>query len=80
MGSEHKSCEECLRELGMFILEKKRLRGDFISVYSSLTGWCSQGCTRLFSQGTVTGHKDTVLKLDKGRFRLDIRKYSSQKE
>ena len=40
---EHRPCEDCLRQLGMFILEKSRLRVVFITVYNSLTGGKSQG-------------------------------------
>ena len=59
-GLGHKSCEKGLRELGMFILEKRKLRENVTTFYNSLTGWCSQVGVGLFSQRTVTGQEDTA--------------------
>jgi len=73
-GLEHLSCEEKLRELGLFSLGKRRLWGALIVASQYFKGAYKKNGDKLLHKTCCDRTRGNGFKLKEGRFRLDIRK------
>jgi len=72
---EHLTCEERLREFGLFSLQKRRLQGHLIAAFEYLKEAYRKDGYKHFSRPYCCDRKrHNGFKLKEVRFRLDIRK------
>jgi len=73
-GMEHLSCENRLRELGLFSLEKRRLQRNLIAAFQWLKWAFKKDGDRFFSKACCDRKRENGFKLREGRFRLETGK------
>ena len=65
---EYPSYEERLRELGLFSVEKRRLRGDLIAAFQYLKGAYRKEGENIFNRACCNRTRSNGFKLREGRF------------
>jgi len=68
--------EQRLKALGLYLLRRRRLRGDLIETYKILTGEEKIASDQLFQKATTTELRRHSLKLYKKSSRRELRKHS----
>ena len=70
---EHLTYKNRLRELGLFSLEKRRMRGDLTAAFQYLKGAYKQEGSQLLKRVDNGRSRGNGFKLEEGRFRFNIR-------
>ncbi|PKU48247.1 hypothetical protein llap_1441 [Limosa lapponica baueri] len=73
-GLVHLFCEDRLRELGLFSLEKRRLQEDLMAAFQYLKEAYKKAGEGLFTSTCSDRMRCNGFKLEEGRFRSDIMK------